>query len=277
MLTGILYLLLLAHVFSDFVVQPTKLVNRRYSLNFINSLIGNAIHSLIHFAISLTVLLYSFSFKIMLLILVLGICHLVIDTLKSLFIKNRPYLKYSLLCFFIDQLLHIISIFIIATIIYNTTFSQAHKVTFRYAFSSIFTTDISALSFNSKLTLTIFLIITGTWGVGIFIRTFFNWLKYKNFKNAVNLNIELWHKNLINGTEDGGFIIGLLERLFIICSIVLKVPEVIGFVLATKSIARFKKFDDDSFVETFIIGSFLSFICAIVIGVIIKSIRLLPY
>lgn len=277
MLTGILYLLLLAHVFSDFVVQPTNLVNRRYSLNFTNSLIGNVIHSLIHFAISLTVFLYSFSFKIMLLIFVLGICHLVIDTLKSLFIKNRPYLKYSLLCFFIDQLLHIISIFIIATIIYNTTFSQAHKITFRYALSSIFTTDISALSFNSKLTLTIFLIVTGTWGVGIFIRTFFNWLKYKNFKNAVNLNIQLWHKTLTNGTEDGGFIIGLLERLFIICSIVLKVPEVIGFVLATKSIARFKKFDDDSFVETFIIGSFLSFICAIVIGVIIKSIRLLPY
>jgi hypothetical protein len=173
--------------------------------------------------------------------------------------------------------LHILSIIIITTIIYNTTFSQSHKVTFFDTFSSIFTTDISTLSFYNKLSLTAFLIISGTWCVGIFIRTFFNWLKYKNFKSAVNLNIQLWHKSFTNGTEDGGFIIGLLERLFIICSIVLKIPEVIGFVLATKSIARFKKFDDDSFVETFIIGSFLSFICAIIIGVIIKNIHLYPY
>lgn len=72
-------------------------------------------------------------------------------------------------------------------------------------------------------------------------------------------------------------IIGILERLFIICAIVLGIAQntqmvqIIGFVLATKSVARFKEFDDRDFVEYFIIGSFISFTSAILIGVAIRA------
>jgi len=38
-----------------------------------------------------------------------------------------------------------------------------------------------------------------------------------------------------------------------------------------------KKFDDDKFVEIFIIGSFSSFIPAIIIGYIIKALTILSY
>lgn len=54
-------------------------------------------------------------------------------------------------------------------------------------------------------------------------------------------------------------------------------PLVIGFILTVKSVARLKKFDDDRFVEIFIIGSFISFISAIIIGYIIKSLNVIPY
>ena len=45
----------------------------------------------------------------------------------------------------------------------------------------------------------------------------------------------------------------------------------IGFILTIKSVVRFKKLSNDSFAEYFIIGTFLSFIPAILCGVIIKS------
>ena len=71
--------------------------------------------------------------------------------------------------------------------------------------------------------------------------------------------------------EGGGFTIGVLERSIIILALLLRQEGLIGFLLAVKSIARFKKFNDDCFIEYFIIGSSLSLLAAIVAGWVIRG------
>ena len=51
----------------------------------------------------------------------------------------------------------------------------------------------------------------------------------------------------------------------------LRQEGLIGFLLAVKSIARFKKFNDDCFIEYFIIGSSISLLAAIVAGWVIRG------
>jgi len=129
----------------------------------------------------------------------------------------------------------------------------------------------SILTYQQKILLALILLVVGLWGIGIFIRIFFNYLQFKPYKKLINSGFQISHIKNEAGAQDGGLYIGIFERLLIICSIVFLKPEIIGFVLTTKSIARFKKFDDDAFVEKFIIGSFISFISAILIGILIKS------
>ncbi|MEL7568214.1 MAG: hypothetical protein AAGU27_25530, partial [Dehalobacterium sp.] len=96
----------------------------------------------------------------------------------------------------------------------------------------------------------------------------------KEANKVIKFDIE---RELENGVYSGGFIIGLLERTFIMIAIIFGLPnEIIGFALATKSIVRFKKFDDDRFVEYFIIGTLISYTSAIIIGKLIQRILYSP-
>jgi hypothetical protein len=71
------------------------------------------------------------------------------------------------------------------------------------------------------------------------------------------------------GLREGGKIIGYLERLLILTFVVTNQVAGIGFLVAAKSIFRFseiKKSDDRKEAEYIIIGTFLSFLYAIVIS-----------
>ncbi|MEA3499980.1 MAG: hypothetical protein U9R41_03035, partial [Candidatus Marinimicrobia bacterium] len=75
-------------------------------------------------------------------------------------------------------------------------------------------------------------------------------------------------KNLIsknsneNSLENAGKYIGILERIIVFASIIIGRFEIIGFLIAGKSIIRFQKASDESFTEYFLIGTFTSFIWA---------------
>ena len=141
---------------------------------------------------------------------------------------------------------------------------------------------ISSTGFSLKESILIIFIniFIATFGVGIFIKTLMNHLSSNN--NKVNSEKGNWdqndqiitNNNLNNeniGIPNGGFTIGLLERTFILLSIIINYPMMIGFILTIKSVVRFKKLSNDSFAEYFIIGTFISFIPAIFCGVIIKT------
>ena len=69
-----------------------------------------------------------------------------------------------------------------------------------------------------------------------------------------------------------GRIIGVLERAMIFLVVLLSNQlSAIGFILTAKGVARFKDLDEKDFVEYLIIGTFLSALMALLVGLIFKD------
>ncbi len=71
----------------------------------------------------------------------------------------------------------------------------------------------------------------------------------------------------LKGLENGGMLIGRLERLLILVLIYINQPIGIGFLVAAKSILRFEESKDHQTAEYVIIGTLLSFTLAIVFSI----------
>lgn len=69
-----------------------------------------------------------------------------------------------------------------------------------------------------------------------------------------------------------GEVIGILERIIIFALIVTSNYEPITFVIAAKSIARFKQFSDDNFSDIYLVGTLSSSLTAIVCGMFFQQI-----
>jgi hypothetical protein len=73
--------------------------------------------------------------------------------------------------------------------------------------------------------------------------------------------------------QNAGNYIGILERLFVFCFILMGHFDAIGFLLAAKSIFRFgdlKEAKDRKLTEYVLIGTLLSFGIALLIGLLVK-------
>jgi hypothetical protein len=68
----------------------------------------------------------------------------------------------------------------------------------------------------------------------------------------------------------GGTVIGYLERLAAVVSIVVGFPEAIAVVVAIKSVGRFSELAESETRERFIIGTFASLIWACVVGGLLR-------
>lgn len=80
--------------------------------------------------------------------------------------------------------------------------------------------------------------------------------------------------DLKDGLKSAGKIIGILERILIFTFIIIGQYEAIGFLIAAKSIYRFtdlKSSSERKFSEYVLIGTLLSFIIAILVGIVIKK------
>lgn len=290
-----LFIIILSHLLFDFVFQnkfilnlrfpkykpctPNNLKKRNYLILLRKSLLGNALHSVIHL-----VGIYIVSALIYLIIgqpiyipvsqvLIISISHFIIDELKSLlYLRNTNIIK-NIWIFWLDQLFHLAVILIIFSLYNNINIIDVLREKL-YIYPTAF-------SLSEKILLVFINIFTATFGVGIFIKILLSHLSSNNTKtdsknynwsqNIQVINKDTLEENNDAGAPNGGFTIGLLERTFILLSMLIDYPMMIGFVLTVKSIARFKKLSNDSFAEYFIIGTFLSFIPAILCGVIIRS------
>jgi hypothetical protein len=72
--------------------------------------------------------------------------------------------------------------------------------------------------------------------------------------------------------ERAGELIGIIERLLILTFVIADNFEAVAFAVAAKSIARFSALDDKDFAEYYLIGTLLSVIVAVAVGVIIVSV-----
>ncbi|WP_317124827.1 DUF3307 domain-containing protein [Mangrovimonas spongiae] len=106
--------LILAHLIGDFLLQPKKWVKEKEKrkLKSPKLYIHVGIHVLLAFLIVWDITHWK-------LIITIGVLHLIIDGLKLTFQKKNT----KRLCFFIDQLLHLITIFIVFILFTKSDFS----------------------------------------------------------------------------------------------------------------------------------------------------------
>ncbi|MGG7177653.1 DUF3307 domain-containing protein [Clostridium paraputrificum] len=263
MITYIL-IALISHMFCDFIFQNKKIAEGRFpeggltNKNKYKLFKANAIHSFIHIVgIYLGLVLVNFFADLSLnyrlfSIIVIGILHFIIDSIKSIFTLLNNSIRSNIWIFIIDQLLHYICIIIVFA---SGNWSSIPDKIFLGA-----STFPSYFSSHNIVLIVILVILISTYGTAYFSRTLLNSLGSNSNDNS------------IQGATNGGFIIGILERLFIMLGIIIKQPAIIVFVLTLKSIARYNKFKEDNFVEYFIIGTFLSLIVGILGGLIISRI-----
>ncbi|MDS0524531.1 DUF3307 domain-containing protein [Clostridium sp. SHJSY1] len=292
----LLLITLISHLIGDFVFQTDSIARGRNSCDYKGftrmkrSSFFNLIHGGIH-GITLYILIIFFDFISFTdlkpsfgLILPITLTHFLIDLLKPIFISiphiysllinklfklinigsyNIKYNRYKInfVIFIIDQLLHISAIFII----FKITLGLTIDCIYNFINSLPFTTNI-----HDKILVIILIIIFSTYAAAYFSKALLDSLK-NDYEFTIN-NILNNEKTLKEEARNGGFTIGILERLFIILGIVMNHPTIIPIVLTVKSIARYKKFSNDSFVEYYIIGTFFSFVIAILCGAAIAKI-----
>lgn len=266
---GILISLLLAHFAADFPLQNKKIIELRNSSDMTESLFGNGIHTGIHFIVMFILVLPYWSIRAFLMVIAISIYHFSIDYLKTKGINQLFADKHSISVFLLDQIIHIICIMLTVFLLSTPSPVKYLRNNSGDELVEAFVNSMKTVNCGQKLLLVLTLLIVGLWGVGIFIRIVMEKLNSISDRNEIQTEKEAGQVSNTLGPEYGGFIIGILERLFTIIAMTLNMPTMIGFILAVKSVARLKKFEDERFVEVFIIGSFISFISAISVGCLI--------
>jgi len=223
--------LILAHLIGDFILQPKKWVKEKEKkkLKSLKLYFHIAIHFLLLFLI-----VWDLSFWPLL--VTIGLSHFVIDAIKLVFQNKKTRRRW----FFIDQLLHIVSIFIAYYIFTNANFSIA-----------------SIDKENVLLLATCLLFLTQP--VSIIMKAIFGkWNIEKLTKGNESLN-------------DAGKYIGILERLLVFIFIITNHWEAVGFLITAKSVFRFgdlKESKHRKLTEYILIGTLISFGIAIVTGLL---------
>ena len=230
MIAKLLILQLLAHLVSDFYLQTETSCKSKADNAFKSRHLYY--HVLITFACAW---LFSLTVGYWWVALSIAVLHLVIDGLKSIF-KNVKG------AFFIDQLLHL-AVIVAAVVTYNR---------------------ISAVSFPTWLPETKMLL----WIVAfVFCLRPANFFIQNIFKDAQITVPTSGEEN--QSLPNAGHVIGNVERMLSLVFVMLGQFEAIGFLLAAKSLLRFRETDTVKS-EYVLVGTLLSFGIAILLGVAVK-------
>lgn len=99
------------------------------------------------------------------------------------------------------------------------------------------------------------------------------WEKEDKHHGKETMKMEFQQFNEVDDNSAGKYI-GILERSLIGIFIVTGAYQGLIIIAALKTLTRFKQFDDKNFAEYYLIGTFLSILCALIIGLFIRSIWL---
>ncbi|WP_282044489.1 DUF3307 domain-containing protein [Winogradskyella flava] len=223
--------LILAHLIGDFFLQPQKWVKDKEKKKLKS--VWLYAHIVIHIVL-LFVILWDLSYTP--LILSIGAVHFIIDALKLMLQKK----KTKRLFFFIDQILHLITILALSVLFYIGDYE------FTLTLSAQFLFLIICASFLTSPTSIIMKIIFSKWDIS------------KLTKNNESL-------------KDAGKYIGILERLLVFIFIVVGHWEAVGFLITAKSVFRFGDLTstkERKLTEYILIGTLISFGIAIVVSLI---------
>lgn len=228
-LVAFLILQITAHILADYFLQTDALANDKNEKGFKSKFL--VWHVLIVFLVSW---LLSFQVKFFIGAAAIAIIHYLVDGFKPRLSKHKYLGRYA---FFIDQLIHI-SIVVLVVFL----FENYHGVEVYYA-----------LPFSEK---TIFI-----------FAAYLLCLKPANILIKETFRSSQLQIAGINELPNAGKLIGSLERVLTFTFIVSGQFEAVGFLIAAKSILRYR--DDETLkTEYVLIGTMLSFGIAVVLGII---------
>ncbi|HNR42121.1 MAG TPA: DUF3307 domain-containing protein [Bacteroidales bacterium] len=232
-LARLLTLQLIAHLLSDFILQPDAKSNEKNISGFRSNYLKW--HILFTFLCSW---ILSFQLSFIFAAALISILHWVIDGLKRRIDKISVLGDYT---FFIDQTLHLTSIIVI-TLFFSLIFEIRPDLPVEISFR--FLMIIGGYLVCAKPSNAIIKEIIKVFKISI----------EKNNPDAQNL-------------PNAGRLIGIIERWLVFTFILLSQYELIGFLIAAKSILRFR--DDDTIKSEYVVvGTMLSFGLAIATGIL---------
>jgi hypothetical protein len=225
---------LAAHFLGDFVFQTKKMVQNKHKLVYFASHI--AIHAVL-------MCLFLANDTMWWAIILVTIFHALFDWIK---LKLASKIKAPVL-FIADQVVHIATIIVVLMI-----------------FSSL---EISIDFINKPhIWLVLVAVVLVTQVTAVLIRILLS--PYQQYKKVQEHSVQITGEKVL---FNAGKYIGILERLFIFGFVIANFWAGIGFLLAAKSIFRFGDLNNAKerhLTEYVLIGTFLSFGCAIVVGLI---------
>ncbi|RDW21291.1 hypothetical protein CWR48_02435 [Oceanobacillus arenosus] len=284
--------LMLAHFIADFYLQKDRMVNNKEKYL--------RLHMMHHVICLLIALLFIWGrnyqyqgvFKhVFFPLIIILMTHYLIDLMKikmgkSQRVKDFLGSYHDLKLFLFDQILHIIVLMITCHLFFNLPF---HLV-FENVITS-FQTGVS-LSLTNNLLFLAVIIIAATSISGhiiakmlgnplINITTFEGKITFKSeslddrsgklpeLARGVN---EEYHYLLLNNRYNRGRTIGYIERLLVLILTYYSAYPAIAFIITAKSIARFKQMEDRDFAEYFLLGTLLSMLFGISLGLVVRMV-----
>lgn len=242
-LIQLLLLQLIAHFLTDFTFQSAKNAKDKNEKGFKSSYLKW--HILVMF---ITSWVLSFQLKFVVAALFIALTHWAIDGFKPRIAKSRFLGKYA---FFIDQALHL-TILVVAIVAFSrwTTLNPLIDIEVPEKWLAL----ALAFLFCGKT-------------VNIIIKEIFVLfdIKISDAKDAEATRME--------DLPNAGRLIGLTERWLVLVFVFISQFSAIGFLLAAKSILRYKSEQEEGFNKTeyVLIGTLLSFAFAIGSAILVKA------
>lgn len=233
-LTSLLSLQLLAHLLTDYILQPDKKAKEKNQLGFKSSYLKW--HIAITFATSW---LLSMQWQFVGASAAIAFSHWLIDGIKPRLANVQALMKYT---YFIDQLLHVFTL---------SAFTFIH---FKLLGGTNVFTDQQVVWFLLAFT-------ACAKPANILIKELF-----------ALFDVSIKTNGGVAELPNAGKLIGLLERWLVLVFIASSHFDAIGFLIAAKSILRFK--DTDTLrTEYVLIGTMLSFGIAVALGLILLDVN----
>lgn len=268
-------LFLLAHVLGDFYMQTGKMAEKKEK-----SMKWLLIHGLCYWGVMLLITLPIMSWKIVLGATIAAILHCFIDIVKYIYISYKIKRKSITQIihrniFFIDQLLHSISIIGIAYwfVRNNVVLNQ---VDILEDFFNVL--EISKVKAMSSLLSVLIIHKPANIAISKLLMIYKPQNKDEDEKHDINagrINILQIYKpqNKVEDMKHGynaGRFIGTLERLIMLIFLSIGQYSAIGLVLTAKSIARYDRISKDKdFAEYYLLGTLLSTVIVLVVSLIL--------
>ncbi|WP_408006287.1 DUF3307 domain-containing protein [Pseudalkalibacillus sp. A8] len=290
----LLLLIILAHFVADFVLQKNSVIElKKARLHK-----GLLKHIFTHFIVLFIAVVIYFIllvewrsdtiYKITASMFFILLIHYLVDWVKESINRKHDQVLVGSTLFLVDQLLHVLSIILILNVtgLVSYTAADISIGILQFLFEGIEMDLVSKFLFTSILFV---LVTTGSgYFLGIILRdlgpnptlskdkysisdekteikTHYN-EKGEEVNEVTRIRTEQYYRD---SPKSVGRYIGMVERVLIIIFIVQGIPHGMTFLIAVKSLTRFKQFENKQFAEYYLIGSLLSALIAVVMGYLV--------